>query len=634
MNQAHRSSPWFQQLVTLGIIGLFLVVVCGVAGVRELRRAAHREVTSLGKANEQALAAFLEAQLGMIDICARVIAGSPLLRPATEPSPTPVALANANQTLDRYQQGYGTAVCYLMNAKGMVIASSNRNEKDNFVGKDYSFRPYFQNTLKEGKGHYFALGVTSGKRGFYSAAAVKDEQGNLRGVVVIKKDLDELATFFHAYPGAFLVDPNGVILLSSNPQWVFHTMRPFSEAEKLALKASRQFGDRPFPQAPIAIGDFKKGGAATLEGERLLVSAQSIGSDGWTLVMFNDLSLVDAYVYAGVSITSVVFVLIAAFMTLLIFRDRAVMRLGDQNARLVELLEKLKQSELAEREMQAQLLHAQKLESVGRLAAGIAHEINTPIQFVGDNLRFLQESFVGLTDLIQKSREFCAGDSPAQEPEERTRQLKGIFEAGDLDYLVQEVPKAIHQSLGGIQRVAEIVLAMKDFSHPDQKEKAPLDLNRAIETTAVVSRNEWKLLADLELHLDPELPLVPGFLGDISQVLLNLIVNAAHAIESKTKGEGKGLITISTKACPDAIEIRIADSGGGIKEEHRGHIFDPFFTTKELGKGTGQGLTLAYNILVKKHGGSLSFDTETGLGTTFTIRLPLAKAQGDESTRR
>jgi PAS domain S-box-containing protein len=276
------------------------------------------------------------------------------------------------------------------------------------------------------------------------------------------------------------------------------------------------------------------------------------------------------------------------------------------------------------REMEMELRHAQKLEAVGRLAAGIAHEINTPIQFVGDNTRFMQDSFGQILEMIGKYEQVTdeAANSPTRP--ERIAELDAIRDKIEWSYLRTEIPKALEQALDGVNRVATIVRAMKEFSHVDRSaEKAPADLNKAIESTLIVARNEVKYVADVETDF-AALPAVICHLGDLNQVFLNLLVNAAHAITDANAGtEKKGLITVHTCCEGEFVVVSIADSGTGIPEAVRGKVFDPFFTTKEVGKGTGQGLALARNIVVDKHGGTLTFETQMGKGTTFYIRLPV-----------
>jgi len=273
--------------------------------------------------------------------------------------------------------------------------------------------------------------------------------------------------------------------------------------------------------------------------------------------------------------------------------------------------------------LESQLAQAQKLEAMGQLAAGIAHEIKMPIQYVGDNTRFAQECFVSLAALLRKHDELL--EEARVSPPEVLAKYKEAAEEADLPYLAEQLPAAIEQSLEGVGRVVEIVRAMKEFSHPDMAEKIPTDLNAAIQSTITLARNEWRYVADVETSFDPGLPPVPVLVGDIKQVILNMLVNAAHAIgdvvgDGKT---GKGTITVSTRCDGDWAEIRIADTGAGIPEEARPKIFDLFFTTKEEGKGTGQGLAISRVIVVQKHGGTITFETEVGKGTTFVIRLPM-----------
>jgi PAS domain S-box-containing protein len=271
-----------------------------------------------------------------------------------------------------------------------------------------------------------------------------------------------------------------------------------------------------------------------------------------------------------------------------------------------------------------QLLQAQKLESVGQLAAGIAHEINTPTQYIGDNVRFLKDAFVVLAELLANYEKLLSAAKANTLSPEMVKEIEDAVEAADAGYLLEEIPKSIEQTIEGVTRVATLVSAMKEFSHPGTKEKTPLDLNHAIQSTITVARNEWKYVADLEVDFDPSLPLIPCQPGEFNQVILNLIVNGAHAIADVIAkgGPTKGKIRIQTRNCQDWAEIRIQDSGGGIPEKVQSRIFDPFFTTKPIGKGTGQGLAIARSVVVDKHGGSIHFETEEGTGTTFIIRLP------------
>ena len=275
--------------------------------------------------------------------------------------------------------------------------------------------------------------------------------------------------------------------------------------------------------------------------------------------------------------------------------------------------------------LERDLLQAQKLESVGQLAAGIAHEINSPIQYIGDNIRFLKDTFEDLVKVLNGYEFFCKQVDDGTFTKEMRQQLSDIIEDADLAYLKDEIPQTISQSLEGVQRVDKIVRAMKEFSHPGGDEKIMSNINKIIDSTVTVCRNEWKYVAEMSLELAPDLPLIPCFPGEISQVFLNIIVNAAHAISDFTEGGSKGMgkISISTNQLGNGIQIRITDSGGGVPERVRDRIFDPFFTTKARGKGTGQGLAIAHRVVTDKHQGGLHFETRMGQGTTFIIDLPI-----------
>jgi PAS domain S-box-containing protein len=281
-------------------------------------------------------------------------------------------------------------------------------------------------------------------------------------------------------------------------------------------------------------------------------------------------------------------------------------------------------SDVSERKrLEVDLRQAQKLESVGQLAAGIAHEINTPVQFVGDNTRFLKDSFESLATLIERYRTLRDEAAGAPLGEKSLAEIERAEEAADTAYLMEEIPRAIGQSLEGLSRVATIVQAMKDFAHPDAGVKTAADLNHALRSTLTVARNEIKYVAEVHTELG-ELPLVECHLGDLNQVFLNLLVNAAHAIAQQVGDSGEmGQISVRSRCEGESVLISIGDTGSGIDESIREKIFDPFFTTKEVGKGTGQGLSIARSVVVDRHGGALTFETEVGKGTTFFVRLPV-----------
>lgn len=295
-------------------------------------------------------------------------------------------------------------------------------------------------------------------------------------------------------------------------------------------------------------------------------------------------------------------------------RDRLLLVARDITAR---------KSAQAERDrMEVQLRHAQKMEAIGQLAAGIAHEINTPVQYINDNLRFLEGAFQDLGEAFTREEAFLQRAFEDTLLSSEARALSEWVKDKDTAYILEEAPKALQQSQEGVRRVATIIQAMKVFSHPGTEGRSAVDLNRALENTVLVARNEWKYVAELELDLDPDLPEVEAYPGEINQAFLNLIVNAAHAIEEMVSSSGdKGVIRIETRGGGEWVEIRIQDTGCGIPEPIQSRVFDPFFTTKVVGKGTGQGLSIVHSV-VTKHGGTIRFETKPGMGTCFIVRLP------------
>ncbi len=275
---------------------------------------------------------------------------------------------------------------------------------------------------------------------------------------------------------------------------------------------------------------------------------------------------------------------------------------------------------------EAQRIHGMKLESIGELSAGIAHEINTPIQFIGTNMSFLQEAFVDMAALIEKYSDLVSTLKEKGEYTELISAISSQEEEADMEYLYEEVPGAIEQTINGVNRVSELVLGLKGFAHStDSAEKTAADINEIINNTLVVCKNAYKYVANLELQLG-KIPQILMHHGDIGQVILNLIVNASQAIEDNRKNDSEmGLISISTSVENDKLLIIISDTGGGIPQEVANRVFDPFFTTKEVGRGSGQGLAIARNIIHEKHGGELTFKSTPKVGTTFTITLPFNK---------
>ncbi len=305
--------------------------------------------------------------------------------------------------------------------------------------------------------------------------------------------------------------------------------------------------------------------------------------------------------------------------------------LVQSNEALQSEIQERKRAEQDRVSLERELAQIQKMESLGTLAGGIAHEINSPVQYVGENLGFLRESVAELGQVLSKYKLLTdTAQSEGLLPNE-VAEVNAALDAANLEFLRQEMPASIDQSLEGIERISEIVRAIREFSYPDAKEKTAIDINHAIATTLTVANNQIKYVADVETDFDTSLPPVSCFPGEFNQAILNLLVNAAHAIEA-TASDDKGKITLTTRHLGNQVEIRVSDTGTGIPKSIRKKIFDPFFTTKEPGKGTGQGLAICHTIITQKHGGTINVESEPGKGTTFTICLPMEGSGSSPAT--
>ncbi len=286
-----------------------------------------------------------------------------------------------------------------------------------------------------------------------------------------------------------------------------------------------------------------------------------------------------------------------------------------------------------QKNLQAQLDQAQRLESVGQLAAGVAHEINTPMQYIGDNVRYVSKSIEKLDPLLNCLPALVDDGVSDEQLIDLRNSLADVPQPKNIKSTLKQIPNALSDSIEGVKSVSRIVAAMKEFSHPGNDEKSQVCLNHILDSTVTVAKNEWKYVAEVKLDLQDELPKIAGLPSELNQAFLNIIVNAAHAIGdrvAKGKGDDKGLISVKTVEKPDCVEVVIEDNGGGIPANARERVFEPFFTTKDVGKGTGQGLAIAHSVIVQKHGGKLWFDVEEDVGTKFTIQIPRVSATEQE----
>lgn len=283
--------------------------------------------------------------------------------------------------------------------------------------------------------------------------------------------------------------------------------------------------------------------------------------------------------------------------------------------------------------LQTQLDQAMRLESVGQLAAGVAHEINTPMQYIGDNVQFVSKALKKLAPLFDCLYLIADPDCPIEKLSEERESLPDNLDPARIKSTLSQIPEALKESVEGVLSVSKIVAAMKEFSHPGGEPKTEVCINHILESTITVAKNEWKYVADVETDFEVGLPQVGALPSELNQAFLNIVVNAAQAIDDRVSSGDfdRGVIKITTKSTTDHVIVTIEDDGGGIPASARNKVFEPFFTTKPVGKGTGQGLAIAYSAIVHKHGGQLSYTVLDGVGTSFSIEIPRAEVDGYHS---
>jgi signal transduction histidine kinase len=303
--------------------------------------------------------------------------------------------------------------------------------------------------------------------------------------------------------------------------------------------------------------------------------------------------------------------------------EAALQQLTQRSHELTTAIQNLHDEMQHRMRVEVELRQVHKLESVGRLAAGVAHEINTPVQFVSDSLQFIRNGVTDLFDVVHKLEAVQRSVLDGAPSREAASLAADASDTADLPYLAENVPRALDRALDGLGRVTTIVRSMKVFAHPDSTDMEIADLNQAIQSTLTMAHSEYRHLAEVDTEFG-ELPPVRCYVGELNQAVLNLVVNAAQAIEDVVHDTGtRGRITVRTQRDGDDAVISIADTGSGIPEAIRDRIFDPFFTTKQVGRGTGQGLAIVRSVVVDKHHGRLTFETELGKGTRFHVRLPI-----------
>lgn len=538
------------------------------------------------------------------------------------------------------------------------------DQKTSYKHYDLSGLPWFQNALQAPTGKTvvaYDVCEEHAKPGLVFAASFVDDSGKKLGVASIHvhvkeffKQLFAIKIGKHGY--SYLVDHRGIIVSHSDQSRVGEQTKDQKERGNLSSGGKQLFvGQQGATQVsvrkaivPLSIEKLKlivaqpesEIHAANEELRRsnmlliflatcvvlfvsLLVAHQFAGP----IVKLKNMALAvgagDLHAKVDIESRDEIGELAASF-------NKMVADLRRSTTSIDNLNREIKEREKAEKEriiLEQQLRQTQKLECIGTLAAGVAHEINTPIQFIGTNTRFFCETLDDVMDLLARALKVVEGYERGEDVTETLREMREKHKEIDFEFLTEEMPEAASQTVEGIDRVASIVKALKDFSYIGSGEKAQADINKAIENTVIIAQNVWKKSAELKANFDPDLPLVRCSIGEIKQIVLNLIINATHAISealgAENEGGSKGVISIATRKVGGDVVISVNDNGTGIPEHIRDKIFDPFFTTKDVGQGSGQGLSLAYTTIVDKHKGKIYFETEEQKGTTFFIELPI-----------
>ncbi|SOD96710.1 sensor histidine kinase [Caenispirillum bisanense] len=611
----------------LGVIVL-AVALLAVVGLWS-RTAAEQQLAARGEGILKLYVGNLAGRLSRFETLPQLLAQMPEVRGVLADQDDPDALTAANEHLAYEAEFTGALDIYVMNADGLTVAASNWQTEYSFVGRNFAFRPYFQEAMAGRIGRYFALGTTSLQRGYYFAGPVM-LRGGIAGAVVVKMDPAEIETLWEDVEDRIVVtDPDGVIFISSDPDWLYDALRPLGRAEREQIATSRRYPGVRVTELPITERPSDHGTATVMalpdRGERYLHQSTHMPAAGWTVHILTDLRPVDAQVVKAVSLVALLLALafaVAAAMRVrlqslragmeaerrtaaaLAAKEEAVRRANDQleqrvRQRTAELEDAHAQltAEMVERERvqadlrQAQdnLVHASRLAAIGQLAAGVTHELNQPLTAMrayADNARIL----------LARDR--------------LTEVEQNLGRIGDL-----------------IDRVADISGRLKRFASRTRAERTPVRLDDVLRTSVELVEVGSRL---------PDLAIVNGAAGTdlcvlgervrLEQVFINLLRNAVEALEDSPLKR----VTIGLHVEADTVRVTVADTGPGLTEEGLAHLAEPFFSSKRPGEGIGLGLSIS-NGIVNDFGGTLTAENRPEGGALFTVRLKRADAAASPS---
>lgn len=605
-----RTRRWQTGLMLLALAAL--LVIAGAVHRQALR--ANLDETSRRAQNTLQLASTsLRGHMTRFERLPPLLADQPLVRAlAAEPGDAGL-VAQTNAFLEDVAAQLGASDIYLMDPVGTTRAASNHATDTSFVGGNFAFRPYFSEAIAGREGRFFALGTTSGKRGYYFGAPVRAGEGEaILGVLVVKIDLDTLEdTWAGSDYDLIVTDPEGVVFLTSRDSWLFSATAALTPALRETLTATRRYADTP-------LGIFPQTAERALDGHRLmtladnglsrelLVLSEPMTDAGWTISVLLD----TAPAQRQALVLSVVAVLALGSFGMGVavvlqrrarLRDRIEMqqaaqadlerRVQERTAALAELNQTLN-AEVAERRLaeqnlrqaQTDLIQAAKLAALGQMSAALSHEFNQPL---GALRNYAENAQV----LLDRNR-------------------------------LPEVRDNIGRILAMVDRMTAIGRHLRSFARKPGQRLLPVDLAEVIEAAQEIASLRLRAAgAELAVDLPGDLPPVQAGPVRLQQVLVNLIGNAADALDGKDDGR----IRLSAVVTATGVRLSVSDNGPGVPPALAERIFDPFFSTKGVGKGLGLGLSISYNI-VRDFGGSLSLDTAPEGGAAFHIDLLLAEA--------
>lgn len=506
---------------------------------------------------------------------------------------TPQAIAAANSYLKKVRADSDAAELYVMTVDGLTIAASNHDEPTSFVGSNYRFRPYFQNAVARGEGRYYAVGVTTGRPGYFLSSAIREEN-RLLGVAVVKVDMRDVeAAWEKASTIAAVADVNGIVFLSSYAPWQYQPLHRLNDAVLEDIARTRKYdGVDLVSAAPI----FSSGSALPAQaaikgdGQDYLLRSIDIEPDGWRLIGARSLGPIYANANLIAALTILLGMLVCGAGIYLGQRrqfvrakleehERLERRVAERTAELNREVEERRRAEADLREAQATLIQTAKLAALGRMSTAIVHEVSQPLSAL--------ENTLATAGLLAERGDAAAVGGKMQTAREMAR------------------------------RIQRTVKLLRSFARKEPGTREPVAVDRSI--AAAVELAEHRALSEGVRITVAEAPplVVMANAVRLEQVVLNLIVNALDAVEGRAEPE----IRISAARKGEAVEISVMDNGPGIAPALRERIAEPFFTTKQTGEGLGLGLSIS-RAIIGEFGGSLTFSSEEGVGSTFVVSLP------------